>query len=136
LATWERIPDALYGTDKYVGGPALYREGDFFYTLYLQDLGGKWETCITRSKDLIHWQDAPPDRPFLTFDPSRKHPPLRPQNVMEINASDAELCCWKGKTLVYFTGSDQQVAGDLQTAEYSGTPQQLFESFFADVPHR
>lgn len=134
LTTWQRIPDALYGTDKYVGGPALYREGDFFYTLYLQDLGGKWETRITRSKDLIKWHDAPADRPFLTFDPTRKKHPLRPPEIAERNASDAELCEWKGKTLIYFTGGDQQFAGDLQTAEFDGTPRELFESFFEDAP--
>lgn len=134
LTTWTRLPNALYGTDKYVGGPALYREGDFFYTLYLQDLGEKWETRITRSTDLVHWQNAPLDRPFVTFDPTHKHLPLRPSDITERNASDAELCYWKGKTLVYFTGGDQQFAGDLQSAEYDGTPQQLLESFFADVP--
>jgi alpha-L-fucosidase len=37
---------------------------------------------------------------------------------------------WKGKTLVYFTGSDQQLAGDLQRAEFNGTPRELFEYFF------
>jgi alpha-L-fucosidase len=131
LVKWERIPGALYGTDKYVGGPALYREGDYYYTLYLQDLGGKWETRVTRSKDLVHWQDAPDGRPFVTFDPARGHLPLRPVEAREDNASDAELCYWKGKTIVYFTGSDQQRAGDLQRAEFEGTPRQLLESFFA-----
>ena len=55
LVNWTPIPDALYGVDKYVGGPALYYEGDTYYTLYLQSLGkGHYETRITRSKDLVH----------------------------------------------------------------------------------
>ena len=37
---------------------------------------------------------------------------------------------WKGKTLVYFTGGDQHAAGDLQWAEFEGTPRELFERFF------
>ena len=139
LLHWRRIPGALYGREKYVGGPALYSEGGWFYTLYLQDLngyhGGTWETRLTRSKDLIHWEDAPLDRPFLAPDPSRiQHYPRGDKliEVREVNASDAELVCWQGKTLVYFNGGDQQTLGDLQMAEFEGTPRQLFEHFYAE----
>jgi alpha-L-fucosidase len=135
LVTWRRIPGALYGTDKYVGGPALYHEGGWFYTLYLEALPDTgYETRVTRSRDLKHWQDAPPGRPFLTFDRSRKNLPLRPPELPEKNASDAELCYFRGRTIVYFTGSDQQVAGDLQRAEFERTPRELFERFFEGVP--
>ncbi|HZZ43403.1 MAG TPA: hypothetical protein VFE58_10740 [Tepidisphaeraceae bacterium] len=130
LIHWKRVPEGFYGKDKYVGGPALYYEGDWYYTLYLQDLGGNWETRITRSKDLVHWEDAPAGRAFLKFDPTHDHIPLRPAQVKEDNASDAELCYWKGKTYILFTGSDQQYAGDLQWAEFDGTPRELFEGFF------
>jgi alpha-L-fucosidase len=133
LVHWKRIPNALYGTDKYVGGPALYYEAPWYYTLYLQSLGGiQYETRIARSQDLVHWQDAPADRPFLTFDPAKKNLPRRPPELPETNASDPELCYYRGKTIVYFTGGDQQVCGDLQRAEFVGTPRQLFEAFFAD----
>jgi alpha-L-fucosidase len=135
LRRWTPIPDALYGREKYVGGPALYYEGGRYYTLYLQDLGGSWETRITRSDDLVHWEDAPVGRPFLPFDGSRlfqywHRGELR--TVHEINASDAELCEWRGKTLVYFNGGDQQSAGDLQLAEFDGSAAALLESFYAE----
>jgi alpha-L-fucosidase len=134
LVHWRRIPGALYGTDKYVGGPALYFEGGWYYTLYLEALPNtEYETRITRSRDLKSWQDAPPGRPFLTFDRSKKNLPLRPPELHETNASDPELCYFKGKTIVYFTGSDQLVAGDLQRAEFDGTPRELFEHFFQGV---
>jgi hypothetical protein len=132
LLHWQPIPDGIYGREKYVGGPALYYEGGFYYTLYLQNLGKSWETRITRSKDLRHWDDAPEERPFVPFDPSHRNLPLRPAEVAECNASDAELCYWKGKTIVYFTGSDQVIAGDLQWAEFAGTPRQLFEHFYEE----
>lgn len=131
LRTWRPVPKALYGTDKYVGGPALYFEGQWFYLLYLHSLGGdRFETRITRSKDLVEWQDAAEDRPFLTFDPEQHVHPLRSDTIRESNASDAEVVYWKGRTLVYFTGGDQQLCGDLQTATFDGTPRELFESFF------
>ncbi len=139
LVHWQAVPDALYAREKYVGGPALYYEGGWYYTLYLQDLngysGGTWETRVTRSLDLVHWEDAPVDRPFLAPDRSRtftyEHFGKKVE-VHEINASDAELCYWHGKTLVYFNGGDQQTCGDLQLAEFAGTPRQLLESFYAE----
>lgn len=131
LLHWQRVPNAIYGRDKYVGGPALYYEGGYYYTLYLHNLGNKrYETRVTRAKDLVNWQDAPDGRPFLTFDPNHRNLPLRPSHLQESNASDAELCEWNGKTLVYFTGSDQVIAGDLQWAEFDGTARELLEHFY------
>ncbi len=131
LRHWTPVPDGIYGHAKYVGGPALYFEGGRYYTLYLEALPGpRYETRIARSRDLVHWEDAPADRPFLTFDPSQPVHPLRSTTIRESNASDAELCSWQGKTIVYFTGGDQQVCGDLQVSEYNGTPRELLESFF------
>ncbi|MBI2924580.1 MAG: alpha-L-fucosidase [Verrucomicrobia bacterium] len=133
LRHWTPVPDAIYGRDKYVGGPALYFEGDWYYTLYLESLGqNRYETRLTRSRDLLRWQDAPAGRPFVTFNPTNTVHPLRPAHVRESNASDAEVVHWKGKTLVYFTGGDQQLAGDLQLAEFNSTPRELFESFFKE----
>jgi alpha-L-fucosidase len=131
LTEWRLIPDALYGTNKYVGGPAVYHEGGWYYTLYLESLGSnRYETRITRSRDLRQWNDAPDGRAFVTFNPTQRVHPLRPAHVRESNASDAEVVYWKGTTLVYFTGGDQQLAGDLQMAEFPGTPRALFEKFF------
>lgn len=135
LVHWEPIPDAIYGREKYVGGPAFYSFGEWFYTLYLQSLGeGTYETRVTRSKDLVHWQDAPVERPFVSFDPTQPVHPLRPSEIREKNASDVEICEWQGKTHVYFTGGDQHLAGDLQLGLYDGPPQKLLEYFFAE-PH-
>jgi alpha-L-fucosidase len=131
LLNWQHVPNAVYGREKYVGGPALYFEGDTYYTLYLHALDGRWETRITRSRDLVSWEDAPVDRPFVTFDDTQMtRCELRPA-VQETNASDAELCAWKGKTLVYFSGSNQVIAtADLQWAEFPGSPRELLEHFF------
>ncbi|HEX5027115.1 MAG TPA: alpha-L-fucosidase [Agriterribacter sp.] len=132
LQHWKEIPGAVYGKDKYVGGPALYYEGGWYYTLYLENIKIGYETRITRSKDLINWQDAPADRPFVTFNPIHRNIPLLKPGIAESNASDVELCYYNGKTIIYFTGSDQTTAGDLQWATYKGTPQQLFEYFFKE----
>ncbi len=133
LVHWRRVPGAMYGKEKYVGGPALYFEGGYYYTLYLQDLFGAWETRVTRSRDLVHWENAPDDRPFLTYDRDYVwHDDLRNIDIPEVNASDAELVYYKGKTIVYFGGGDQQHWGDSQRAEFKGTPQELLESYFKE----
>ncbi len=136
LKDWQEIPEALYGTDKYVGGPALYYENGWYYTLYLKSLNPGYETHITRSRDLVNWEDAPEDRPFVSFDPNHKNIPLIDPSIAESNASDVELCYFKGQTILYFTGSDQTTAGDLQRATFPGTPQQLFEHFFRNSDER
>ena len=135
LKNWKEIPDALYGIDKYVGGPALYYESGWYYTLYLELLKGtRYETRIARSRDLKQWEDTPADRPFITFDATHKNLPFKEDpTINEINASDVELCYFNGKTILYFTGGDQHFAGDLQWATYEGTPRQLFEYFFKDT---
>lgn len=133
LTDWTRVPGAEYGREKYVGGPALYFEGDHYYTLYLHALGDNhYETRVARSTDLVHWQDAPDDRPVATFNKKNKVHPLRPDHIREQNASDLEFCYWDGKTRIYYTGGDQRLAGDLQHAEYDGTPKELLEHFFAE----
>ena len=87
---------------------------------------------MTRSKDLINWQDAPKGRPFVTYQPENKVHPLRPAELREKNASDAEICYWQGKTIVYYTGGEQHYAGDLQYTDFAGTPKELLEYFFKD----
>jgi alpha-L-fucosidase len=135
LRNWKEIPDAIYGKDKYVGGPALYYQDSWYYTLYLEALKKGYETRITRSRDLLNWEDAPKDRPFITFEPTHKNIPLLSPEITESNASDVELCYFQGKTILYFTGSDQTTAGDLQSAVYMGTPAQLFEHFYKDIKY-
>ena len=130
LVNWTRVPGAIYGRDRYVGGPALYYEGGWYYLLYLESLDGGWQTCITRSVDLIHWEDAPADRPFLTPDPEHITDPEHFPDVREASASDAKLCAWRGKTLVYFSGGNQHGVIDLQSAEFDGTPRELLEHYF------
>ncbi|GMW03122.1 MAG: hypothetical protein AMXMBFR84_42580 [Candidatus Hydrogenedentota bacterium] len=132
LIDWTPVEHAQYGREKYVGGPALYFYGDYFYTLYLQSLGdGYYETRVARSKDLVHWQDAPVERPVVTYDPLQTVHEIRPPEIREKNASDVEIYEWEGKTYAYFTGGDQQVGGDLQLAVFEGSAQELLEHYFA-----
>jgi alpha-L-fucosidase len=132
LVHWKRIPNALYGTDKYVGGPALHYAGGWYYTLYVQSLpDGQYDNRITRSRDLVHWQDAPEGRAMIPVDPAHVPDPAHP-DVRELSASDAELCYWRGRTIVYFHSGNQQGVFGLETAEFDGAPEKLLASYFED----
>ena len=141
LINWYQVPNALYGENKYVGGPALYYENGYYYVLYLHKLylEGNYffETRITRSNDLVTWQDAPEERYVVTYNPENEVHPVRYnieeppyETIYETNASDAELVYWDDKILVYFTGGDQKFCGDLQLAEFAGNPAEFLEHYF------
>jgi alpha-L-fucosidase len=130
MADFSPIDGAVYGKDKYVGGPAIYNTGGFYYVCYLDEAPEGWITRITRSRDLKTWQDAPEDKPVLMYDKENDCHRLRGEGFKENNASDLELCEFNGKTLLYFTGGDQLVCGDLQYTWYPGSMQELFEKFF------
>jgi len=55
------------------------------------------------------------------------------QDVQEKNASDPSLIHYEGQVIVYFTGGNQTVAGDLQWATFNGTIQELMESFYVQT---
>lgn len=130
LVHWRRIPGAIYGADKYVGGPALYYANGWYYTLYLQSLpNGLYETRITRSRDLLQWQDAAEDRAVLPIVPTHVPDPAHP-DVCERSASDAELCLWRDRTIVYFLSGDQQGVASLEMSEFDGSPEKLLEHYF------
>jgi len=132
LVHWKRIPGAVYGMDKYVGGPALYYAEDWYYTLYLHSLpGGQYENRITRSRDLIHWQDAPEHRAVLPVVPTHVPDPERP-DVHELSASDAELCFWRDRTIVYFHSGNQRGVAGLEMAEFDGPPDELLAHYFEE----
>ena len=132
LVHWRRIPNAVYGMDKYVGGPALYHADGWYYTLYLHSLpDGQYENRITRSRDLIHWQDAAGDRAVVPVVPTHVPDPGHP-DVRELSASDAELCFWRGKTIVYFHSGNQQGVAGLEMAEFDGPPEELFAHYYEE----
>jgi len=142
LQNWRKIPDALYGPDKYAACPALRHVGGYYYMLYLEHLTPRWwfETYLTRSKDLLNWHDAPRN-PVIAPDPQAAVHPNCVHNDSEnhqsctadgreINTSDPDLVEWQGKTRVYFTGGCQHWGGYLQYAEFDGPMQQFFESYY------
>ena len=134
LIHWEKLPEEyLYGRGKYVGGPALYFHGGFYYLLYLAETFGKygfWDTRVARSKDLRTWEDAPDGRSFVYPDTNHiTNPKLAPEE-REVNASDVEMVEFGGQVHIWWCGGNQCGLDALQYAIYNGSRQQLLEAFF------
>ena len=122
LLSWTKIPDVVFGTDRYTACPCIRFVEGFYYMMYLERRAPRWffETYIARSKDLKTWELSP------------SNPVLTPEGVDEgINASDPDVVEFKGKTTVYYAVGDQLTWMNIKGAVYPGSAKEFFESWFA-----
>lgn len=121
LRTWTKIPAAIYGTDRYTACPTLRYINGTFYMLYLEWLQPKWwfETYLTRSTDLIHWEQSP------------RNPVLVPEGIEGINTSDIDLVEFGSNVIVYYLYGDQKTWHQATSAKFSGTLKEFFEYYYA-----
>ncbi len=121
LIHWTKLPGATFGTDRYTACPCIRYSRGYYYVLYLEHRTPRWwfETYITRSKDLVHWEL------------SAANPVLRPEGLDEgINASDPDLVEWQGKTLLYFAVGDQLTWMNIKKAAYEGGMDRFLASWY------
>ncbi len=122
LDRWEKVPDALFGTNRYTACPCVRYVDGWYYVLYLEQRTPRWafETYITRSKDLRRWEL------------SAANPVLRAEGLDEgINASDPDLVEFQGKTLLYFCVSDQLSWMNIKRVVYPGSMADFFKSWYS-----
>lgn len=111
LLNWTKIPDATSYKDRYTACPCLrYLEG-YFYMLYLENIAPEWrfDTYMTRSKDLINWELSP------------RNPILKAEVNEGINASDPDLVEFEDKVYLYYAAGDQKTWANSKRAIYNGT---------------
>ncbi len=121
LVNWTRLPEATFGTDRYAACPCLRYESGYYYALYLEHRAPRhyFETYITRSRDLRHWEI------------SAANPVLRAEGLDEgINASDPEVIESDGTTWVYFATGDQLTWADVKRVACPGSLRSFLESWF------
>jgi hypothetical protein len=121
LWTWTKLPQAVFGTDRYTACPCLRYVNGWYYMLYLERRPPRWffETYVARSRDLLRWEQ------------SAANPVLTPDDLDEgINASDPEIVEVDGKTWVYYAVGDQLTWMNLKRAMYPGSLRRFFESRF------
>ena len=127
LETWTKVPDAVFGTDRYTACPVIRWANGFYYVLYTEHRTPRWffETYIARSKDLKTW-DVSPANPVLT-----------PGALDDgIDASDPDLVEFNGKTYLYYAVGDQRTWMNIKRTTYNGSVQSFLESWFGGTAVR
>ncbi len=112
LLNWRVLPveEAILGTDRYAACPTIRWHDGRYFVWYLEHAGPWWfETWLTRSTDLLHWQQSP------------QNPILRPSTGENINNSDIDLCEFDGHVVVYYSWGSQRGDEHLAHAVYDGT---------------
>jgi hypothetical protein len=120
LETWTKLPDAVFGKDRYAACPCLRYVNGFYYLLYLEQRSPRWffETYIARSKDLKSWEL------------SRANPVLSPEPLDGINASDPDVIEFKSQTWLYYSVGDQRTWSRLKRGLYDGSFSSFVANFF------
>jgi len=121
LETWTKVPDAIFGTNRYAACPCIRYVNGYYYVLYLEHRTPRhyFETYITRSKDLKHWEL------------SSANPVLRPMEIDDgINASDPEVVEYRDGTYIYYAVGDQLTWSNLKRAIYPGSLKSFFEQWY------
>ncbi len=121
LVSWQKVPHAIFDTDRYTACPCIRHVDGYYHMLYLERRAPRWffETYLARSSDLITWRLAPGNSV------------LTPEGIDEgINASDPELIEIDGVTHVYLCVGDQRTWMSLKRATFAGTMGGLFATYF------
>jgi hypothetical protein len=123
LENWTRLPEATFGTNRYAACPCVRYANGYYYALYLEARAPRhyFETYITRSVDLVHWEL------------SAANPVLIPDEIDDgINASDPELVEIDGQTWVYYCVGDQLTWMNVKRALYPGSLPEFLESWYTN----
>ena len=121
LETWTKLPEAVFGTDRYTACPTIRFADGFYYVLYTEHRTPRWlfETYIVRSPDLKKWFQSP------------LNPVLTPKAIDDgVDASDADLAEFQGKTYLYYAVGDQLTWMNVKRFIYPGSMTDFFKQWF------
>jgi len=121
LESWTKLPDAIFGKDRYTACPCVRYCNGWYYLLYLENRAPRhyFETYVARSKDLLSWEVSP------------ANPVLRPETLDDsVNTSDADIIEYHGKTIMYYSVGDQLTWMNVKKATYDMPMARFFESWF------
>ena len=138
LVTFRVIEGARFGFDHYTGGPMVRYFNGYYYIFYLNgSYEDGFETCVARSKDLKNW-DYSKKNPVLGYGekdyklmdiyPAGEEAKLK--DAKNINASDLDMCEFKGNLELIYSWGDQRGHEFLAEACYEGGMHEFLKAFF------
>lgn len=139
LRNWELTPsECVHRKDRYSACPAIRFLDGSYYVVYLEAIKGGYAPYITRSKDLIHWEDSLFNPIMRWSDEDRKiaNPNLtdeqrkRIATAVNCNNSDVDFCEFQGKTIIYYSWGNQQGIEHLAEAVHDGPVADFLRGFF------
>ncbi|MFA6241151.1 MAG: hypothetical protein WC655_09490, partial [Candidatus Hydrogenedentales bacterium] len=129
LMNWELTPaECVHRKDRYSACPAIHFLDGLYYMVYLEGHTNAYEPHITRSKDLITWEDSP-FQPIMRHSEEDKqiaNPKLTEEQRQYIagarnkNNSDFDFCEFNGKTVINYSWGNQEGKEFLAQARYDG----------------
>jgi hypothetical protein len=140
LLDWKILDEsAVYSKEFYTACPAIrYLDGQYYMFHLRACPGPTYETALVRSSDLVHWEKSPHD-PVLTFSADDKqiaNPKLTPAEreeiakAVDINASDFDLCEYRGKVIISYSWGNQQGKEFLAEACFDGALKDFLRGCF------
>lgn len=140
LKEWKLLDPTKYvhTKERYSACPVIRYVSGYYYMIYLEEMPMyKFVPYIARSTDLLEWEIAPVNPVLFYSDEDRvldgeftDEEKERINNSLNTNNSDVDLCEYKGKTIILYSWGNQMGREFLAKAEYDGTMQEFFESFF------
>jgi len=125
LTSWSLVPGGLYNNNVFVNCPTIryVAKDNKYYLLYMSSANGGMMTFISRSSDLIHWQNSSGLTDGLTV-------PFCPLAYEGNNNSDVDLIDFEGRTYFTYARGDQTAWLELCTAMYAGKSEDFLTGFF------
>jgi hypothetical protein len=110
----------VFAPERYTACPAIRYVNGYYYMLYLEHMSPAWrfETYITRSRDLARWE------------PSPRNPVLDPVGPEDINASDIDLVEHRGAVIAWYGYGDQRGEGGIASARFGGSLAEFLGFYF------
>ena len=120
LRDWVKVPDTVFGADRYAACPCIRYVGGRFYLMYLEQRTPRWffETWMARSTDLHKWELSP------------VNPLIAPGPGEDVNTSDPDVEEYAGRTYLYYSIGDQRTWTKFKRAVYPGTLEAFYNAAF------
>lgn len=140
LKNWEMLDATKYvhTKDRYSACPVIRYSDGYYYMIYLEAFPFyKFAPYIARSADLLEWEIAPVNPVLFYCDEDKvlcgdftDEEKEYINTALNTNNSDVDLCEFNGKTVILYSWGNQSGREFLAKAEYDGTMDEFFKSFF------